>query len=77
MLEVDGRTIPYRTYALAYPTLFNLTGNPVVVLSIGRSAEGMPIGVQIVGRRWRDMELLAVAERVSEVTGGFQPPPGF
>ncbi len=37
----------------------------------------LPIGVQVVGRRWRDMELLAVAEALTEVTGDFQPPPGY
>ncbi len=41
------------------------------------SGEGLPIGEQLVGRRWSDMELLNVAAAVAEVTGGFQRPPGY
>src|SRR5690349_19544712 len=43
---------------------FNLTGHPVVVLPLARSAEGLPIGVQLVGRWWGEVDLLAVARRI-------------
>jgi amidase len=46
-----------------------------VVLPAGRSREGLPIGIQIVGRRWDDAGVLAVAKVVERLTGGFQPPP--
>jgi amidase len=36
----------------------------------------LPIGVQVVGKRWADMALLAVAEQLVQVTGQFRPPPG-
>jgi len=42
---------------------------------MGRSREGLPMGCQLVGRRWEDMALLDVAEALSEVTGPFVPPP--
>jgi amidase len=48
-----------------------------VVVPIGRSSDGLPIGVQIVGKRWGEMELLAVAEQIAAVTGGYQRPPGY
>ena len=57
--------------------LFNLTGNPVVVLPLGRTKDGLPIGVQLVGKRWNDMDLLAVAQTLSEVIGPFQALPGY
>jgi amidase len=41
------------------------------------SAAGLPIGVQIVGRRWEEMELLAVAAKIAEVIGPFRRPPGY
>jgi amidase len=47
------------------------------VLPLGRSKEGLPFGLQVVGKRWNDMILLAVAEQLVQVTGQFQPPPGF
>jgi amidase len=76
-VEVDGQTIPYLLATSVYTGLFNLTGNPVVVLPLARSKEGLPIGLQVVGKRWDDMNLLAVAEQLTRLTGGFQSPPGF
>lgn len=51
-----------------YTTPFNLSGHPVVVIPAGRSADGLPIGVQVVGHRWRDERLLDVAEALEGVT---------
>jgi amidase len=76
-VEVDGRKIPYLLVSSMYTALFNLTGNPVVVLPMGRTKEGLPFGVQVVGKRWCDMALLAVAEQLSRVTGPFHPPTGL
>jgi amidase len=73
-IEVDGRSIPYWQATLAYTTPWSLTGHPVVVLPLARSAEGLPIGVQLVGRRWGDMELLASAALLAGVIGPWQPP---
>jgi amidase len=42
-----------------YTSLFNLAGNLVVILPLARTWEGLPIGVQAVGRRWDDIALLA------------------
>jgi amidase len=67
-------------YAMAiasYAAPFNLTGSPVVVMPAGRNVDGLPIGVQLVGRRWDDDRLLAVADRVAGILGGFRAPPGY
>jgi amidase len=74
---VDGQKIPYILATSMFTGLFNLTGNPVVVLPLSRTQEGLPIGIQVVGRRWDDVNLLGVAQVLSEVTGPFQVPPGF
>jgi amidase len=76
-ITVDDQQVPYFAASTGYTSVFNLTGNPVVVLPVGRSKEGLPIGMQVVGRRWQDMALLAVAEALTEVTGPFQRPPGY
>ncbi|MBW4422611.1 MAG: amidase [Myxacorys californica WJT36-NPBG1] len=73
-IAVDEMRLPYTLGCGAYTTLFNLTGNPVVVIPIAQSQTGLPIGVQLVGRRWRDMELLAVAQQLTEITGGLPHP---
>ncbi len=76
-IMVNGQSIPYILATSFYTSPFNLTGNPVVVLPFAKSNEGMPIGLQLVGRRWQDMKLLNAAEALTEVTGPFKPPPGY
>lgn len=76
-IAVDGRKIPYHMGQMAHTSLFNLTGHPVVSLPVARLAEGLPIGVQVVGRRWQEMALLNVAEALAEMSGPFQRPPGY
>ncbi|MDZ8187342.1 MAG: amidase [Nostoc sp. ChiSLP02] len=76
-IEVDGQKFPYWTTIGAYMTIFNLTGNPAVVLPFTQSQEGLPIGIQIVGRRRSDMKLLEIAEKLTQATGFFQRPPGY
>jgi amidase len=61
----------------AHSIVFNLTGSPVVVIPIGLTKDGLPVGIQIVGKRDRDMELLTIAEKLTEATKGFQKPPGY
>lgn len=81
-IKVDGKSISYSMASGAYSSIFNLTGNPVIVLSLTNQLQSMaeqhlPIGVQVVGCRWDDIELLKLAERLTEVTGGFSRPPGY
>lgn len=76
-IEIDGSNVPYFTANMSFTTVFNLTGNPVVVLPVGQTTDGLPIGIQVVGRQWQDMALLSVAEALTEITGAFQTPLGF
>ncbi len=50
-------------------TLFNLTGNPVVVIPIGFTKDGLPVGIQLVGKRWKDMELLNIVQGLEKSIG--------
>ena len=77
-IQVDEKTVPYFLAGTAYSSPFNLTGSPAVVLPLGQSAkEGLPIGVQLVGRRWGEPALLQLASRVAHLTGPFKPPPAY
>jgi amidase len=76
-IPVNQERTDYAMAIASYAAPFNLTGSPVVVIPAGRNAEGLPIGLQLVGRRWDDDRLLAVAERVGAILGGFRPPPGY
>ncbi len=63
--QVDGRRVEYLD-AWSYAEFFNLLGNPAAVIPIARSSQGLPIGVQIVGRPWREEEVLSVAAALEE-----------
>jgi amidase len=72
-LDVDGESVEsWRIDHLLYP--FSFTGAPSVVMPAGVDAAGLPIGVQLVGRRWQDERLLAVAATVDSLVGGYRMP---
>jgi Asp-tRNA(Asn)/Glu-tRNA(Gln) amidotransferase A subunit family amidase len=70
---VGGKTIRYPE-AFSYCQYFNLLGNPAAVVPMTRSSEGLPIGVQVVGRPWDEERVLAVS-RCIERGGGWKEPP--
>ena len=76
-IAVDEHEVPYFIAGTAYTCPFNLTGHPAVVLPLARSREGLPIGVQVLGRRWSEPQLLALCAKLALVTGPFTPPPKF
>src|ERR1700683_2970777 len=57
---VQGRKVEYLK-AMSYSQWFNLFGNPAAVVPVAQTAEGLPIGVQIVGRPWEDEAVLGIA----------------
>jgi Asp-tRNA(Asn)/Glu-tRNA(Gln) amidotransferase A subunit family amidase len=72
--QVEGKTVQYLD-AWSYTEWFNLLGTPAVVVPVGKSQEGLPIGVQIVARPWEEEIVLSVAEAFEEQRGEWQPPP--
>jgi Asp-tRNA(Asn)/Glu-tRNA(Gln) amidotransferase A subunit family amidase len=54
----------------------NLAGFPGVSLPMGHSAEGLPIGVQIIGRPYEEEMVLAVAGALEGARGKWEAPPG-
>ena len=50
------------------------TGWPAGVVRAGTSTEGIPIGLQVVGRPWRDDVGPAVLALLEDKLGGWQPP---
>ena len=45
----------------------NLTGQPAASVPIGADEDGLPIGLQIIGRRWEDLTVLAAAAQVERL----------
>jgi Asp-tRNA(Asn)/Glu-tRNA(Gln) amidotransferase A subunit family amidase len=58
-----------------YTLPYSLSGQPCVVVPSGRSKDGLPIGVQVVGRTWREHEAIAAARCIEDALGGWCPPP--
>ena len=72
--QVDGKTVKYLD-AWSYCEWFNLLGFPAMVVPMGCSGQGLPIGVQIVGRPWQEEVVLAVAAKLEKERGPWQAPP--
>jgi amidase len=71
--NIDGRDVKYLD-AWSYCEWFNLLGCPAAVVPVGRSEEGSPIGVQVVGRPWEEEMVLSVASAIEQTCGGFKAP---
>jgi amidase len=71
--NVDGKTVEYLD-AWSYTEWFNLLGTPAVAVPLGRSNEGLPIGVQIVARPWEEELVLAIAVELEAQRGAWQRP---
>ena len=71
--QVEGKTVKYLD-AWSYCEWFNLLGFPAAVVPMGFSGEGLPIGVQIVGRPWEEELVLGIAEQLENVAGRFPSP---
>ena len=58
-------------------TPWNLLGMPALTVPFGISADGLPIGVQLIGRPYEEEVILEVATRLEQARGPFPSPTGF
>jgi len=63
------------------PTFFttphSLTGAPAATVRAGTSAGGLPIGVQLIAKPWREDIALEAARRIEQALGGYSRPRSF
>jgi aspartyl-tRNA(Asn)/glutamyl-tRNA(Gln) amidotransferase subunit A len=75
--QIAGRAVDRRAW-LAMTPLFNLTGQPAATVPCGFTADGLPIGLQIVGRRFDEATVLRVSAAFEALRpwAGKRPPLG-
>ncbi len=57
-----------------YAQMHNLTGWPSATVRVGTAADGMPIGVQVAARPWREDVALAAVQHLETAFGGWRMP---
>jgi aspartyl-tRNA(Asn)/glutamyl-tRNA(Gln) amidotransferase subunit A len=53
-------------------SMFNVTGHPAISVPIGLGSDGMPLGVQVVGRSFDETTVLRVARAIEVLSGWAQ-----
>jgi Asp-tRNA(Asn)/Glu-tRNA(Gln) amidotransferase A subunit family amidase len=71
--QVEGKTVKYFD-AWSYTEWFNLLGTPAAAVPVGKSPEGLPIGVQIVARPWQEELVISVAAALEDQLGAYDHP---
>ena len=73
--RINGKEISI--YAWAYTLPFNLSGHPAASIPCGWSSEGLPIGMQIIGRRLDDATVLQVSRAFEKISPWQDKKPNF
>ncbi len=76
-LVIDGVPHPYFFAGTSYNHLGNFTGQPSIVLPCGFSKDGLPIGLQLTGKRWGEAKLLGVAKVLEKLLPPCPVPPSY
>ncbi len=63
--------------AMMPATPVNLLGLPSLAVPIAQDRDGLPVGVQLIGRPWEEELLLEIGARLEQARGLFPTPPGF
>ena len=75
-ITVDGQEQSYWMLP-AYGAVFNYSGHPALTVPCGQDRNSLPIGLQLVGKRWSESRLLGIARAIEPLTRGFRRPPGY
>jgi len=62
---------------IRWVSMATFAGLPATAAPAGRTAEGLPVGLQIIGPYLEDATTIEFAAQMAGVVGGFQPPPGY
>jgi amidase len=74
-IDVNGESRPYISVTF-WTGMFGVLGLPVAVPPVGRTTDGLPVGIQVVAPFLHDRDAIALAGLIAEVAGGYDVPPG-
>jgi len=72
-IDIDGVECPFFDQVV-WAGLATMPGLPATAIPAGRSPEGLPVGVQLIGPMFEDRTPLRLAELLEQKIGGFQAP---
>ena len=61
--------------SIMWTTLIGGAELPSTVVPVGRTPDGLPVGIQVIGGHFEDRTTLAVARVLEGLLGGYEPPP--
>lgn len=76
-LFINGKKIPYTKAFVPFNFPSTIPGHPILVIPIGLTKSGLPVGVQIHGQKWHDYKLLEMGKELEKLTEGFKIPDMF
>jgi amidase len=62
---------------MPFAVIYNTCGNPVLAVPAGRSADGLPIGVQIAAPHYAENELIHFGKLIEQLGVTFAQPAGY
>jgi aspartyl-tRNA(Asn)/glutamyl-tRNA(Gln) amidotransferase subunit A len=67
-VDIDGHPHPVRASLVRYTRPFNVSGHPAASVPCGFTPDGLPIGMQVIGRSFDEATVLRVADAYQRVT---------
>jgi amidase len=77
MVDTPEGERPYVRKMASWSIFASLAGLPATVAPVGLTGSGLPAGIQIIAPMWEDGTSIEFAALLSDVAGGFTPPPLF
>ena len=76
-IPVDGKNIAYWDMGLTFVFIANVLGFPALVVPLGQSEDGLPIGLQIIGPYGAEKALLNFGKLIDPFIQGYKAPKGY
>ena len=76
VIDIDGQSLPYFNQTF-WAGLAGVAYLPATAFPAGPAADGLPVGLQIIGPAYGDLRTIQLAQRLEQMGYAFTPPPGY